>query len=151
MNALTRWDPFKEVQDLQNRLSSFLGRTSMRPGNGDEESITAAEWGPLVDIIEDDKEYLVKAELPEVKREDVRVSVENGTLTIRGERKFEKEQKDKHYHRVERGYGSFMRSFVLPDVAEAAKVTAEIKDGVLRVHLPKTESARPKHIEVKVA
>jgi HSP20 family protein len=151
MNTLTRWDPFKEMQELQNRLSGFFGRTPMRRGDGEDESITAAEWAPLVDIIEDDKEYLVKAELPEVKKEDVHVAVENGTLTIRGERKFEKEQKDKRYHRLERGYGSFVRSFVLPDIADAAKVSAEFRDGVLRVHLPKTEMAKTKHIEVKVS
>jgi HSP20 family protein len=151
MNALTRWDPFKEMQELQSRLSSFFGRTPMRRPENEEESITATEWAPLVDIIEDNKEYLVKAELPEVKRDDVHVAVENGTLTIRGERKFEKEEKDKRYHRIERGYGSFVRSFVLPDIADAAKVSAEFKDGVLRVHLPKTETAKTKHIEVKVA
>ena len=148
---MTRWDPFKEMHELQHRLSDLFGRAPMRRGNGEEESITAAEWAPLVDIIEDDKEYLVKAELPEVRKEDVHVAVENGTLTIRGERKFEKEEKDKRYHRVERGYGSFVRSFVLPDIADAAKVSAEFKDGVLRVHLPKTEMARTKHIEVKIS
>ena len=120
-------------------------------GDAEEESITAAEWAPLVDIIEDDKEYLVKAELPEVKKEDVQVAVENGSLTIRGERKFEKEEKNKRYHRVERGYGSFIRSFVLPDIADATKVSAEFKDGVLRVHLPKTATTKTKHIEVKVS
>lgn len=151
MNTLTRWDPFKEMQDVQNRLSNLFGRSPMKRGDGEDESFTATEWAPLVDIIEDDKEYLVKAELPEVRKEDVHVAVEKGTLTIRGERKFEKEEKNKRYHRVERGYGSFVRSFVLPDVADAAKVTAEFKDGVLRVHLPKTDIARPRQIEVKVA
>ena len=151
MNALTRWDPFKEMQEMQHRLSNLFGRAPMRRGDAEEESITATEWAPLVDIIEDDKEYLVKAELPEVKREDVNVAVENGVLTIRGERKFEKEEKNKRYHRVERGYGSFARSFTLPDVADADKVTAEFKDGVLRVHLPKTAKAKARHIDVKVA
>jgi HSP20 family protein len=151
MNALTRWDPFKEMQEMQHRLSNLFGRTPMRRGDAEEESITATEWAPLVDIIEDDKEYLVKAELPEVKREDVNVAVENGVLTIRGERKFEKEEKNKRYHRVERGYGSFGRSFTLPDIADAEKVTAEFKDGVLRVHLPKSEKAKARHIDVKVA
>lgn len=149
MNTLTRWDPFKEMHEFQNRLSNLFGHT-MKRGDGEEESFTATEWAPLVDIIEDDKEYLVKAELPEVRKEDVHVAVEKGTLTIRGERKFEKEEKNKRYHRVERGYGSFVRSFVLPDVADAAKVSAEFKDGVLRVHLPKTEMARPRHVEVKI-
>jgi HSP20 family protein len=151
MNALTRWDPFKEMEELQNRLSGFFGRTAVRRKNGKEESITVAEWEPLVDITEDDKEYLIKAELPEVKKEDVKVSVEDGVLTISGERKFEKEEKNKRYHRVERAYGSFVRSFTLPDVADADKVNAEFKDGVLKVHLPKSEKAKPKQIEVKVA
>jgi len=151
MNLITHWDPFKEMEGLQHRLSGYFGRPLMRRGHDEEESITAAEWAPLVDIIEDDREYLVKAELPEVKKGDVKVSVENGMLTIRGERQFEKEEKGKKYHRVERGYGSFVRSFALPDIAEADKVSADFRDGVLRVHLPKTDKAKTKHIEVKVA
>ena len=109
-----------------------------------------AEWAPLVDITEDDKEYVIKTELPEIKKEDVKVAVENGLLTIVGERKFEKEE-NKKYHRVERAYGRFVRSFVLPDGADAEKVNAEFKDGVLKVHLPKSEKTKPKQIEVKVA
>jgi HSP20 family protein len=103
-----------------------------------------------VDITEDEKEYLIKAELPEVKKEDVKVTVENGVLTMTGERKFEKEQKDKKYHRIERSYGSFMRSFSLPEAAAGDKVSAEFKDGVLKVHLPKSPEAKPKSIDVKV-
>ena len=98
MNALTKWNPFRELEEIQNRLGSLFGRTPMR-GLG-EEAMTVSEWTPLVDITEDDKEYLIKAELPEVKKEDVKVTVENGTLTITGERKFEKEEKDKKYHRI---------------------------------------------------
>lgn len=113
--------------------------------------MAVAEWAPLVDISEDDKEYLIKAELPEVKKEDVKVTAEEGTLTIMGERKFEKEEKGKKYHRVERAYGSFVRNFSLPDDASPAKVTAEFKEGVLTVHLAKIEQAKPQHIEVKVA
>ena len=109
------------------------------------------EWAPLVDISEDDKEYLIKAELPEVKKEDVKVTAEEGTLTIMGERKFEKEEKGKKYHRVERAYGSFVRNFSIPDDVSPDKITAEFKDGVLTVHLGKTEQAKPQHIEVKVA
>src|ERR1700735_3690980 len=133
MNAITRWDPFKEMEELQNRLSNLLGRTPARLGDAKEESITVSEWGPLVDI-----------------KEDVKVGVENGLLTIVGERKFEKEE-NKKYHRVERAYGRFVRSFVLPDGADAEKVNAEFKDGVLKVHLPKSEKTKPKQIEVKVA
>ena len=104
-----------------------------------------------MDITEDDKEYLVKADLPEVKKEDVKVTVENGVLIITGERKFEKEEKDKRYHRLERSYGNFLRSFTLPGAADGSKVSAEFKDGVLKVRLPKTEKAKPKAVEVKVA
>ena len=148
MNALTKWNPFRELEDIQNRLSSLFGRTPLR-GLG-EEAMTVSEWTPLVDIAEDDKEYLIKAELPEVKKEDVKVTVENDVLTITGERKFEKEEKNKKYHRVERAYGSFMRSFTLPQGAAGDKINAEFKDGVLKVHLPKSAEAKPKPIDVKV-
>ena len=113
--------------------------------------MAVAEWSPLVDISEDDKEYRIKVELPEVKKEDVKVTAEQGTLTIMGERKFEKEEKGRKYHRVERAYGSFGRSFSLPDDASPVKVSAEFKDGVLTVHLVKDEKAKPQHIEVKVS
>ena len=112
--------------------------------------MTSADWAPLVDIAEDEKEYVIKAELPEVTKDDVKVSLQEGVLTITGERKFEKEEKGKKYHRVERAYGSFARSFSLPEDADATKVQAEFKDGVLKVHLPKSEKAKPKSVEVKV-
>ena len=150
MNAITRFDPFKEMEELQHRLGSWLGRAPTRTGNGDKESMMVAEWVPLVDITEDEKEWLIKAELPEVKKEEVKVTVENGVVAISGERKFEKEEKDKKYHRIERAYGSFLRSFALPDGADESKVLAEFKDGMLTVHLPKGEKAKPKSIEVKI-
>jgi len=150
MNALTRWDPFKEMDDLQKRLTSIFGLAPARAADG-KENMTVAQWLPLVDITEDDKEYLIKAELPEVKKDAVKVTVENGVLTISGERRFEKEEKDKKYHRIERAYGSFTRSFSVPDDADDAKVGAEFKDGVLTVRLAKSEKARPKSIEVKVS
>src|SRR5205809_6433832 len=150
MTGLTRWDPLKEMEELQNRLSGLFGRAPVRRKNGEQESISVAEWVPLVDITEDDKEYLIKAELPEVKKDDVKVTVENGVLTITGERKFQKEEKGRKYHRVECAYGNFVRSFTLPDDADANKVNAEFKDGVLKVHVTKSEAAKPKQIEVKV-
>jgi HSP20 family protein len=150
MNTLTRWDPFKEMDELQRRLGNIFGIAPQRTANGKEE-MTVAQWLPLVDITEDDKEYLIKAELPEVKKDEVKVTVENGVLTISGERKFEKEEQSKRYHRVERAYGSFTRSFSVPDDADSAKVGAEFKDGVLTVRLAKSEKARPKSIEVKVS
>lgn len=119
-------------------------------GNGGKEALTVAQWTPLVDITEDEKEYLIKAELPEMKKEDVRLTVENDVLAISGERKFEKEEKGRKYHRVERAYGSFVRSFSLPEDADGSKVTAGFNDGILQVHLPKSVKAKPQAIEIKV-
>ena len=116
-----------------------------------KEAMTVAEWAPLVDIAEDDKEYVIKADLPDVKKDDVNISVQDNVVAISGERKYEKEEKGKKYHRIERAYGSFLRSFTLPEDADGAKIAAEFKDGVLQVHLPKSEKAKPKTIEVKVS
>src|SRR5216683_3242669 len=124
MNALTRWNQLKELEALRHGLGSLLNRSPTQWPEGQEEPMAVAEWAPLVDISEDDKEYLIKAELPEVKKENVKVTAEEGTLTITGERKFEKEEKGKRYHRVERSYGSFERNFSLPDDASPAKVSA---------------------------
>ena len=151
MNAITRWDPLREMDDLQNRLAKFFGLAPAHGPAGGQELMAVAQWAPSVDISEDDKEWLVKADLPEVKKEDVKVTVENGVLTVTGERKFEKEEKDKKYHRIERSYGSFCRSFTLPEGADDAHVSAEFKDGVLKVHLPKNERAKTKALEVKLA
>ena len=151
MQALTRWEPFREMEDFQNRLSTLFGRPLRRPDGHGREDITLADWMPLADITEDEKEYLIKAELPELRKEEVKVTVENGVLIISGERKFEQEEKKKKYHRVERGYGTFVRSFTLPDDADANRVKAEFKHGLLTVHLPKSERAKPKQIEVNVA
>jgi HSP20 family protein len=150
MNTLTRWNQLRQLEALQAGLGSLFNRSSAQWLEGQEEPLAVAEWAPLVDISEDDNEYQIKAELPEVKREDVKVTAEEGTLTITGERKFEKEEKGKKYHRVERAYGSFVRNFSIPDDASPAQVKAEFKDGVLTVHLTKTAKAKPQHIEVKV-
>ncbi len=153
MNALTRWNPFREMEDIQRRMTSLFDWSPFRRSalTTEDETITVPEWAPLVDIAEDEKEYLIKVELPEVQKDDVKVTVESGTLTISGERKAEKEEKGRKFHRVERYYGRFERSFTIPDDAEADNVKAEFKDGVLRVHLAKSEKARPKQIEVKVS
>jgi len=150
MNALSKWNPFRELDDLQNRITGLLGRSMLKPETAFREPVVASEWSPLVDITEDEKEFLVKVELPEVKREDIKVTVENGVLAITGERKFEKEEKTRKYHRVERSYGSFLRSFALPEETESDKVNAEFKDGVLLIHLMKTTTAKPGAHTVKV-
>lgn len=149
MNVLTHWNPLREMQELQHRVINALNATP-RGDNGERESLATAEWVPVVDIVEDDKEFLIKAELPEVLKEDVRVTVENGRLTLSGERKFEKEETGKKYHRVERSYGSFLRSFNLPENADPDRVEADFKEGVLRVHVAKLEKAKPRQIEVKI-
>ena len=155
MNTLSVWNPLREMDGIQRRWASLLdnNHSLFRRGNlvPDDENITVSEWAPLVDIAEDDKEYLIKAELPEVQKDDVKVTVENGTLTIRGERKAEKEAKGRKFHRIERYYGCFERNFTIPDDADGTNVKAEFKDGVLRVHLAKSEQARPKQIEIKVS
>jgi len=153
MNAMTRWNPFREMEDMQRRMSSLVAWNPFRRSHliPEDETMTVFEWAPLVDIVEDEKEYLIKAELPEVRKEDVKVTVEGGTLTIAGERKAEKEEKGRKFHRVEREYGRFERSFSIPDDAMSEGVKADFKDGVLHVHLVKSEKARPKEIEVKVS
>jgi HSP20 family protein len=148
MIALSRWNPFKEMEDLHRRMGSLF-HLPLHRGDG-RESITVSEWAPVVDIIEDEKGYLIKADLPEVNKADVKVTVENGVLTITGERKFEKEEKGKRYHRIERSYGSFERSFTLPDDADPNSVKAEFKEGLLRVNLGKSEHAKPKLVDVKI-
>jgi HSP20 family protein len=154
MKSLEIWNPFRELDEVQNRLGTFFGgfpefaRFPKRLfGNGD---VALPDWSPGVDISEDDKEYLIKADLPETKKEDVKVAIENGVLSISGERKSEQEEKKKKFHRIERSYGTFLRTFTLPDDADSSKVAAEFKNGVLKVHLPKSPAAKPKAVEVKV-
>ncbi len=149
--TLVRWDPFRELEDMSDRLNRMFSRSALpgTHGNG-KETMVVADWAPSVDISETDGEYQIKAEIPDVKKEDVKVTLEDGVLTIQGERKHEKEEKGKKYHRVERSYGSFARSFTLPDLVDEEKVKAEFKDGVLNLQLPKSEKAKPKAIEVKV-
>jgi HSP20 family protein len=151
MSAITRWDPFHELDDLQNRLSTLFGRAPVKKSGEPQESLRVAEWAPLVDITEDPKEYLIKAELPDMKKDEVKINVQNDVLSISGERKYEKEEKDKKHHRIERAYGSFLRSFTIPEDADPEQVSAEFTDGLLRVHLLKTARVKPKSIEIKVS
>jgi HSP20 family protein len=144
------WDPFREIRTLENRLEKFFGRFPLAGNGDDRDDITLTQWSPRVDITEDDKEYMVKAELPELKKEDVKITIENGELMISGERKLEKEEKGRKYHRVELSYGSFLRTFTLPEGVNGEMVVADFKDGVLKIHLPKDPKARPRTLEVKV-
>lgn len=130
-------------------MNTLLG-TREAPGHGGKEALTVAQWSPLVDITEDDKEYLIKAELPGMKKEDVRLTVENAILAISGERTFEKEEQGRKYHRIERAYGSFVRRFSLPEGADGSRVSADYTDGMLQVHLPKSQKAKSTAIEITV-
>jgi len=146
----TRWNPFNDRDELENRLATMFA-TRAATGDGGKEAMTVTEWSPLVDIIEDEKQYLIRAELSDMKKEQVKLTVENDVLTISGERKYEKETNGHKHHRIERAYGSFMRSFSLPENTDGSKMSADYKDGMLTVRIPKSEKAKSKAIEVKVA
>lgn len=141
---IARWEPFREMEEFFRHNSPFFGRALRRNG-GDVDN-----WAPVADISETDGEYLIKAELPEVKKEDVKITLDHGVITISGERRHEKEKKDENEIRIESFYGSFSRSFALPENVDAKGIRAETKDGVLRVRIPKTEAAQAKPISIEV-
>ena len=151
MRNLMKWDPLREFREATTRLSDVINRGASSLGTENErETLTRADWLPVVDITEDEAGYHIEAELPGVKKEDLKVGVENGVLSIRGERKFEREESSDKVHRVERSYGSFLRTFRVPEDADGAEVSAKFKDGLLTVVLPKAEESKPKQIEVQV-
>jgi len=135
----------REIEDMFDRYTRAMGLSSAGQG-----LITTGDWSPRVDISETDNEFVIKAEIPEVKKEDVKVTVENGVVTIQGERKQEKEEKGNKFHRVERYYGNFSRSFTLPGNVDETKIKASFKDGMLNLQIPKTAEAKPKAIDVVV-
>jgi HSP20 family protein len=145
---VVKWNPFRELEELQKRMTQMFGETPFRRR---DEPFLFADWMPEVDVQETENEYAVKADLPDVKKEDVKVELEDGVLTIEGERKHEKEEKGKKFHRVERRYGQFIRRMALPRDVDASKVQAEFKEGVLTVRIPKTPNGKAKAIEIKVA
>ncbi len=148
--SLIQWDPFRELKDVSSRLNRIFGQAPARTESGNE-LLAMADWAPSVDISETDNAYLIKGEIPGVKKEDVKVNIQEGMLTIQGERKQEKEVKGKKLHRIECSYGSFMRSFRVPDDADKNKVKAEFKDGMINVTLPKSGKAKSKAISVSVS
>ncbi|MCC7241114.1 MAG: Hsp20/alpha crystallin family protein [Acidobacteria bacterium] len=142
--AITRFDPFRDLAVLQDRMSRIFGDAYTAREEG-----VLSNWVPAVDIFENEKkELVIKAELPDVNRDDVSVTVENNTLTLSGERKVDTEVKKEHYHRIERAYGSFSRSFSLPATVDSGKVAADFKNGVLTVRLPFREEAKPRSITI---
>jgi HSP20 family protein len=149
MNLLARWDPVRELDDFSNRLSGFFGRSPLLRRDV-EDGLTGELWASLVDIAENEKEYLLQAELPGLEKNEVKVAVDEGMLVISGERKRENEEKNQKFHRIERSYGNFIRTFSLPDNADGTHIRAEFKNGILQVHLPKNKDAVPKTVKIKV-
>ena len=146
---LVRWnDPFRDLHTFQGQMNRLFNETFGSFGRGSAEEGTSAVWAPPVDIDETPERLAFAVEVPGFRQEDLQIHLENGVLTIEGERKFEEKQKEKSYHRVERSYGKFFRSFSLPGNVDAEKVKANLEDGVLRVELPKKEEAKPKSIPI---
>jgi len=146
VSAITRWDPFQNLSSLQEQVNRLF-ETSF-PRRSDNSALTA--WAPAVDIFETENELVLKADLPDVNEKDLDIRVENNMLTIRGERKFEQEVKEENYLRIERTYGSFSRSFSLPNTVNTEGIKAEYKNGVLTVQLPKRAESKPKQVKVNV-
>jgi HSP20 family protein len=144
--AVVRWDPFRDLSMLQDRMNRLFNDTG-RTWNHEEPSATTS-WSPAVDIFETEGEIVVKAELPGMERKDIALHLENNVLTLKGERRFEKETKDENYHRIERSYGGFSRIFSIPATVDEEKIRADYKDGVLKIALPKKEQAKPKQIRI---
>jgi HSP20 family protein len=151
MANITRWDPFSEFSSLQDRFNQLINQPFFRGfGPGTEQSLTAANFIPPVNIYEDEQNINVEAELPGVQEKDLDISLENNVLTISGERKMENEEKKENFHRIERTYGRFTRSFTLPPTVETENVNAEFNNGVLKITLRKKEEAKPKQIKIGV-
>jgi HSP20 family protein len=150
--AIVRWEPFHDLMTVQERMNRIFEQAFRGAGRtgAEEDWALGGAWAPAVDIYEHEGNLVLKAELPGIDPKDVDVRVENNVLTLQGERKFESEVKREEYHRVERAYGTFSRSFTLPNVVDSDKIKAEFKDGLLRVVLPKREEAKPKQITIAV-
>ena len=147
--SMTRFDPFRDLAVLQDRMNRLFNESYGQ--RRDDDLMSRGTWTPPVDIYEVDGGLVLKAELPDMRREDIDVSVENNTLTIRGERKLDNEIKQESFHRIERAYGNFVRSFSLPNTVDATKIAAEYRNGVLTIKLPVREEAKPRSINVEVA
>ncbi len=143
--TLMKWDPWREIEDMFDRYTKAVGWP-----RGSQEAMASSDWSPRVDIVEAEQEFLIKADIPGVEKDHVKVSVENGVLTIQGERRTEKEEKDAKFHRVERFTGTFVRRFTVPENVDADAIKAVFKDGMLTLHLPKTQKALPKAIDIHV-
>jgi len=150
---IVRWEPFRDLVSLQERMNRLFDESfrGVGRGNQDDEWALGGSWAPAVDIYEQDGNIVLKAEVPGIDPKDVDIRVENNVLTLRGERRFDGEVQKESYHRVERAYGNFTRSFTLPSVVDTEKIKAEYRDGVLRMTLPKKDEAKPRQITISVS
>jgi HSP20 family protein len=148
MTVLTRWEPFREFSTLQDRMNRLFRESYS--GEGRDESLTASSFAPAVDVYEDEHNVTLKVEVPGIDEKDIDIRVENNLLTVHGDRKIEKEEKEENYRRVERQYGSFTRTFTLPNTVDTDNVQATYDKGVLKISLPKKAEAKPKQIKVNV-
>lgn len=142
--AIIRWDPFRDLVTLRDKMNRLF-EDAVR---GEEKDLISSSWAPAVDIYETENELVLAAEVPGVEERDVEISVEDNTLSIRGERKFQKETKEENYHRIERSYGSFYRSFTLPNYIDQERIHAEHESGVLKVHMPKKPEVKPRKVKI---
>jgi HSP20 family protein len=142
--AIIRWDPFRDLVTLRDKMNRLF-EDAVR---GEEKDLISSSWAPAVDIYETENELILAAEVPGVEEKDVEISVEDNTLSIRGERKFQKETKEENYHRIERSYGSFYRSFTLPSYIDQERIHAEHESGVLKVHMPKKPEVKPRKVRI---
>lgn len=145
--AITKWDPFRDIMVLRDRMNRLFEDLVSSP-KFEESDIIQSTWSPAVDIYETENELVLTAELPGVEEKDVEIKVEDNTLSLRGERKFEKETREENYHRIERAYGSFYRSFSLPNYVDQEKISAEYENGLLKVHLPKKPEVKPRKVKI---
>jgi HSP20 family protein len=150
MTVLTRFEPFREFSTLQDRINRVFRESYGQGSAGQDESLTTSSFAPAVDVYEDEHDVTLKIEVPGIDEKDIDVRLESNTLTVHGERKIEKEEKEENYRRVERQYGSFTRTFTLPTTVDSEKVSATYDKGVLKIALPKKAEAKPKQIKVSV-
>lgn len=147
--SIVKYDPFRDLRTLQDEMNRLFTGSLSRSGSGQDDEIMRGAWAPSVDIFENKDQIVLEADLPGMKPEDVEISIENNVLTLHGERKFEKKDESDNFHRVERSYGSFTRSFTLPPTVTSENANAEFENGMLRLTLAKREEAKPRRIEIK--
>lgn len=144
--AIIRWDPFRDLASLRDRMNRMFEDAAA--GRAEDRELASSTWAPAVDVYETEEEMVLAAEVPGLEDKDIEIKVEDNTLSIRGERKFEKETKEENYHRIERAYGTFSRTFTLPNTVDQERIRAEHENGVLRIHLPKRSETKPRKVKI---